>query len=197
MSTGQPEHMCFYSNKCKWSKAFIEELANTPWKQSFRFVCVDPTPNRPALPSWLQKVPTLVIQGEQQPRTDGDVMNWLSEMKMKQGGSLGSGGGGGGGGAASQDELEAYNMMEHQSFAKGFGYSGLDTDTSAQGNGGFTIPGAFAFLNGASATGDRSANTIPAGDSSKRTKKEQVMDQQMEDYIKERNRGIPQGPPRA
>ena len=105
--------------------------------------------------------------------------------------------GSGGGGAASQDELEAYNMMEHQSFAKGFGYSGLDTDTSAQGNGGFSIPGAFAFLNGAAATGDRSGSAIPMGDSSKRSKKEQVMDQQMEDYIKERNRGIPQGPPRA
>jgi hypothetical protein len=191
MNTGQPEHVCFYSNKCKWSKAFLEELANTPWKQSFRFVCVDPTPGRPPIPSWLQKVPTLVIQGEQQPRTDGDVMNWLSEMKMKQGGSLG-------GGSARQDELEPYNMMEHQSFAKGFGYSGLDTDTSAQGNGGFTIPGAFSFLNGAAATGDRSANAIPSmADTAKRSRKEQMMDQQMEDYIKERNRGIPQGPPRA
>lgn len=89
-------------------------------------------------------------------------------------------------------------MMEHQSFAKGFGYSGLDVDTSAQGNGGFTIPGAFSFLNGAAATGDRSANAIPnAVDSAKRSRKEQMMDQQMEDYIKERNRGIPQGVPRA
>ena len=89
-------------------------------------------------------------------------------------------------------------MMEHQSFAKGFGYSGLDVDTSAQGNGGFTIPGAFSFLNGAAATGDRSANTIPSmADTAKRSRKEQMMDQQMEDYIKERNRGIPQGSPRV
>lgn len=194
MNTGQPEHICFYSNKCNWSKAFLTELANTPWKSSFRFVCVDPSPNRPSIPSWLTKVPTLVIKGEQQPRTDGEVMNWLSEMKLKGGGSMG---GGGGAGASGGDmEYEAFSMMEHQSFAKGFGYSGLDTDTSAQGNGGFTIPGAFSFLNGASATGDRTANTIPTMDA-KKSKKEQVMDQQMEDYIKERNRGIPQGPPRA
>jgi hypothetical protein len=196
MNAGQPEHLCFYSNKCQWSKAFLTELANTPWKQSFRFVCVDPAPNRPPLPSWLTKVPALVIKGEQQPRTDGEVMNWLSEMKMKSGGSMGSSGGGGS--SEGPTEYEAFNMMEHQSFAKGFGYSGLDTDTSAQGNGGFTIPGAFSFLNGAAAPGDRTANTLPSmADTAKRSKKEQVMDQQMDEYIKERNRGIPQGPPRA
>jgi hypothetical protein len=190
MNTGQPEHICFYSNKCNWSKAFLTELANTPWKQSFRFVCVDPSPNRPPIPSWLTKVPTLVIKGEQQPRTDGEVMNWLSEMKLKGGGAMGGPSGG-------PSEYEAFNMMEHQSFAKGFGYSGLDVDTSTQGNGGASIPGAFAFLNGAAATGDRTGNTIPSmADTAKRSKKEQMMDAQMEEYIKERNRGIPQGPPR-
>jgi hypothetical protein len=195
MNTGQPEHVCFYSNKCNWSKAFLTELANTPWKQSFRFICVDPSPNRPPLPSWLSKVPTLVIKGEQQPRTDGEVMNWLSEMKMKHGAGLG---GGGGGAPGQANEYEAFNMMEHQSFAKGFGYSGIDVDTTAQGNGGFSIPGAFSFLNGAAATGDRSANAIPSmADTAKRSRKEQMMDQQMEDYIKERNRGMPQGPPRV
>lgn len=193
MNTGQPEHICFYSNKCNWSKAFLTELANTPWKQTFRFVCVDPSPNRPPVPSWLTKVPTLVIKGEQQPRTDGEVMNWLSEMKLKGGGNVG-----GGGGPSMANEYEPFNMMEHQSFVKGFGYSGLDVDTSAQGNGGFSIPGAFAFLNGAAAPGDRTGNAIPSmADTAKRSRKEQVMDQQMEDYIKERNRGIPQGPPRA
>lgn len=190
MSTGQPENVCFYSNKCNWSKAFLTELANTQWKQTFRFICVDPAPNRPPLPSWLTKVPTLVIKGEQQPRTDGEVMNWLSEMRMKGGGSSGL--------AGAAAELEPFSMFEHSSFAKGFGYSGLDTDTSTQGNGGATMPGAFSFLNGAAATGDRTANTSPSMmDTAKRSKKEQMMDQQMDDYIKERNRGIPQGPPRT
>ena len=192
MNTGQPENICFYSNKCNWSKAFLTELANTPWKQSFRFICVDPSPNRAPLPSWLTKVPTLVIKGEQQPRTDGEVMNWLSEMKLKQGVGLG------GGPSGTASEYEAFNMMEHQSFARGFGYSGIDVDTSAQGNGGYSIPGAFSFLNGAAATGDRTANAIPSmADTAKRSKKEQMMDQQMEEYIKERNRGMPQGPPRV
>ena len=191
MNTGQPEHICFYSNKCNWSKAFLTELANTPWKQTFRFICVDPSPNRAPLPSWLTKVPTLVIKGEQQPRTDGEVMNWLSEQKLKHGAGLG------GPSSATNMDYEAYNMMEHQSFAKGFGYSGLDVDTSTQGNGGSSIPGAFSFLNGAAAPGDRTANAMPSMmDTAKRSKKEQLMDQQMEEYIKERNRGMPQGPPR-
>ncbi len=106
----------------------------------------------------------------------------------------------GGGGGAPQDpnELEGWNMMEHQSFAKGFGYSGLDVDTSTQGNGGMSMPGAFSFLNGAAARGDRTGNTIPSmADTAKRSKKEQMMDQQMEAYIQERNRGIPQGNPRV
>ena len=102
-----------------------------------------------------------------------------------------------GGPSGGSMEYEAFNMMEHQSFAKGFGYSGLDVDTSTQGNGGSSIPGAFAFLNGAAATGDRTGNTIPSmADTAKRSKKEQMMDAQMEAYIQERNRGIPQGPPR-
>jgi hypothetical protein len=102
------------------------------------------------------------------------------------------------GGGASGNEYEAFNMMEHQSFAKGFGYSGLDVDTSTGGNGGSSMPGAFAFLNGAAATGDRTANTMASMmDTAKRSKKEQMMDQQMEAYIQERNRGMPQGPPRV
>jgi hypothetical protein len=191
MNTGQPEHICFYSNKCNWSKAFLTELSQTPWKQSFRFVCVDPAPNRPPLPSWLTKVPTLVIKGEKQPRTDGDVMNWLSEMKLRVGGT-------GGSSVPDSNEYEAYSLLEHQSFTKGFGYSGLDVDTSTQGNGGMSMPGTFSFLNGAAATGDRTANAIPSmADTAKRSRKEQMMDQQMEEYIKERNRGMPQGPPRV
>lgn len=174
-----------------WSKAFIEELSKTPWKTTFQFVCVDPSPSRPKLPAWLTKVPTLVIQGEQQPRTDGEVMNWLSEMKMKHGGNTGAPSAMG-----SSAEPEAFNWMEQTSFAKGFGYSFQDADTSTQGNGGSTIPGAFSFLNGAAAPGDRTGNQIPSMASvERRSKKEQMFDQAMEAYQNERNRGMPQARP--
>ena len=177
-----------------WSEAFMKELSNTPWKNTFRFVCVDPMPNgsRPQLPAFLKKVPTLVISGENEPRTDGEVMNWISEMKLKSGGG-GGGSGGSTGPSSLTDEPEAFNWMEQTSFAKGFGYSGLDVDTSAEGNGGYTIPGAFSFLNGGSGPGDRTGNQIPnIASVEQRSKKQQLMDQQMEQYMKERDKGMPQ-----
>ena len=93
MSRPAPIHIIFYSNRCEWSKAFLEEISKTNYHQEFRFICVDPGPNRPALPSWLKQTPTLVISGEPEPRTNSDVMNWLYERKMKDGGNKGSGGG--------------------------------------------------------------------------------------------------------
>lgn len=178
-----------------WSKAFVQELAKTKWKAEFRFICVDPGPTRPQLPGWLKKVPTIVIAGESEPRTDSDVMNWIYEKRLKEGSSGGDGptpSGGGGG------EPEAFSMMENVSFARGFGYSGINTDTSSQGDGGLTIPGAFSFLNGAAAPGDRSGNEMGGGlqavvqSTSRRSKKEELFDKQMEQYQREREMGMPQ-----
>jgi hypothetical protein len=191
------QNLCFYSNKCQWSKAFLTELAKTPWKSQFRFICVDPGPARPQLPGWLKKVPTIVIAGEADPRTDSDVMNWLYEKKMREGG--GGGGGGGGAAAAGAGEPAAFSMMENVSFAKGFGYSGLDVDTSSTGNGGMSIPGAFSFLNGAAAPGDRSGQELGAptpANNPRRSKKEELFDKQMEQYQRDREMGMPKGPAR-
>ncbi len=205
----QAPNVCFYSNRCQWCKAFITELAQTPWVRQFRFVCVDPGPSRPQLPSWLKKVPTIVIAGEAEPRTDSEVMNWLYEKKMKEGGGDSGGGGGrgsgkGGGPAAADGEPSAFNVMENTSFAKGFSYSGLNVDTSSQGNGGESIPGAFAFLRGAANPGDRAGQEFPGaaqpgaggGGGQRRSKKEELFDKQMEAYQRERERGMPPaGPP--
>ena len=100
MSRPAPIHILFYSNRCEWSKAFIEEISKTNYHQELRFICVDPGPNRPALPSWLKQTPTLVISGEPEPRTNGEVMNWLYERKMKDGGGAKGGNGAGGQGPA-------------------------------------------------------------------------------------------------
>ena len=144
-----------------------------------------PNGTRPQLPAFLKKVPTLVISGEPEPRTDGDVMNWISEMRVRSNGAQD--------GPTATNEPEAFNWIEQTSFAKGVSYSGINVDTSTQGDGGLSIPGAFAFLNGAAATGDRSANQIPNMASvEQKSKKERMMDKQMEDYMKERDRGMPQ-----
>ena len=181
-------NLCYYSNKCQWSKAFVSELAKTPWKNDFRFICVDASPSRPQLPPWLKKVPTIVVAGEPEPRTDADVMNWLYEKRMKEGNGNKQQGAPQGGG-----EPEAFSMMEQVSFAKGFSYSGLDVDTSSQGGGGTTMPGAFSFLGGAAAEGDRASQgltTAPAN-SQRRSKKEEMFDKQMEAYQRDRESGMP------
>lgn len=180
------------------------ELSRTPWKSDFSFICVDPGPTRPQLPGWLKKVPTIVIAGETEPRTDGEVMNWLYEKKMKDGGGGGGAEGFQGGGAGSAaGEPAAFSLAENVSFAKGFSYSGLDVDTSSQGSGGFTMPGAFSFLNGAASDGDRMSQAAghtmqgaSLGSNPKRSKKEELFDKQMEAYQKEREMGMPKGPGR-
>jgi hypothetical protein len=189
MSRPAPIHIIFYSNRCEWSKAFIEEISKTNYHQEFRFICVDPGPNRPALPSWLKQTPTLVISGEPEPRTNSDVMNWLYERKMKDGGNKG-GSNGGGGAAAGPAEPEPYLDME---MGGGYGdqYSFLGADTSAQGSGGTTMMHNFTFLGGSDAVSTREASSFQTTNSNaKRSKKEELLDQQMQSFLVQRDQGI-------
>lgn len=192
MSGANPIHLCYYSNRCQWSKAFITELAQTPWKSQFHFVCVDPSPTRPPLPSWLKKVPTLVLKGDPEPKTDSEVMNWLYEKRMREGAAAqaqqGPPAGAGG-------EPDAWNTIEQGGLGGGrFSYSGLDTDTSVNGDGGATMPGSFQFLNGAAPSSQSAAGSgfAPAGGvGTKKSKKEELFDKQMEAYSRERDSGMP------
>jgi len=197
MSRGTPSpiHICFYSNRCEWSKAFITEISQTPYHKEFRFICVDPSPNRPQLPSWLKQTPTLVISGEPEPRTNSEVMNWLYEHKMKNGG----GGGGSVSGANSGNsvsgtsvEPEPYLDME---MGGGFGdsYSFLGDDTTTQGDGGLRMKHNFTYLNGQDSVSTREASNFQTTSSNqKRSKKEELLDQQMEQFLKSRENSVPQ-----
>ena len=181
----QPVHICFYSNRCDWSKAFIEEISKTNYHKDFRFICVDPSPQRPALPSWLKQAPTLVISGEPEPRTNSEVMNWLYEQKLKDGGKKG------GAQQAGPMEPEPYLDME---MGGGFGdsYSFIGTDTSAQGDGGLSMKHSFGFLNGQDAPSTREASTFQTTNTNqKQSRKEQLLDQQMAQYKKSRDEGLP------
>jgi hypothetical protein len=195
MSRPAPIHICFYSNRCEWSKAFIEEISKTKYHTEFRFICVDPSPSRPQLPSWLKQTPTLVISGEPEPRTNSEVMNWLYERKMVDGGGGGGGSGSGaagGAGASMMAEPEPYMLME---MGGGFGdsYSFLGVDTSAQGDGGMSMKHNFTYLNGSDSVSTREASSFQTTSSNqKRSKKEELLDQQMEQYMKSRDTGIPQ-----
>ena len=193
MSRPAPVHICFYSNRCEWSKAFIEELSKTAYHQEFRFIRVDPGPDRPSLPSWLKQTPTLVISGEPEPRTNSDVMNWLYERKMKDGGGNKGGGGGAAGGAPGPMEPEPYLDTE---MGGGYGdqYSFIGADTSAQWNGGMTMKHNFTYLNGSDGVSTREASNFQTTNTNeKRSKKEQLLDQQMEAYKMERDKTANRG----
>lgn len=192
MSRPAPIHICFYSSRCQWSKAFIEEISRTEYHKDFRFVCVDPGPNRPTLPQWLKQTPTLVIRGETQPRTDAEVMNWLYEQRIRQSQTSQSSGGGSGAPAGGGFEPEPYMDME---MGGGFGdqYSFLGADTSTQGNGGLSMKHNFTFLNGQDAVSTKEASSFQTTNmNQKRSKKEELLDQQMEQYMKARDQGMPQ-----
>ncbi len=189
MSRPAPVHICFYSNRCEWSKAFITEISQTPYHKEFKFICVDPSPNRPQLPSWLKQAPTLVISGEPEPRINSDVMNWLYERKMKDGGGSSSQGG-----TNALVEPEPYLDSE---MGGGFGdsYSFINSDWSTGGNGGMSISHNFSYVGGNSSVSTKEASnfqTTNTTSNQKRSKKEELLDQQMEAYKRDREQGIPQ-----
>jgi hypothetical protein len=184
---------------------FISELANTPFKGDFRFVCVDPAPNRGPLPSFLKKVPTLIIDGNvDDPLTDGDVMNWLAAEKIKSrrdprtagmvpnAAAPHGGAGSSAGGAPPQDEgFEPQPFMMLEMGAGTDSYSFLDQDTLTQGNGGTRMLHNYeAFGNGAA--GNIQAQRMGGlQKEQQRSKKEAAFDAQMEAYQREREMGMP------
>ncbi len=194
MSRPAPIHVCFYSQRCEWSKAFLEELSMTEYYKDFKFVCVDPSPNRPALPAWLKQTPTLVIRGEPQPRTDGDVMNWLAIQRIHNGpmkSNPSAGGASRGHVEQGSNEPEPYLDME-MGGSYGDHYSFLSADTTTQGSGGLTMKHNFTYLNGQDSVSTREvSNFQTTAVNQKRSKKEELLDQQMEQFMKARDQGMP------
>ena len=202
MNRAQKRHLCFYSNTDKWSKAFIEELSKVqPWFQEFEFICVDRDPSRPPpnLPKWLKQVPTLVINGDQEPiKTDTEVMNWLYERKMKEMPAQKPKAQGQNTQAILNQEPAAWVGSEMGGMGSAT-YSYIDSDTSSNGNGGADFPGTFTFLNGQSSPGDRQSDvTLSQSLSTQgtRSKKEMMFDKQLDQYKQQRDFGMPQGPAR-
>jgi hypothetical protein len=185
MNRQTPIHACYYSNKCPYSSNFIKELKATDYFNDFRFICVDPSINRPQLPSWLKKVPTIVISGENQPRVDGDVMNWISEMRIRTTNKN------------SQNLQNQKTITDPQEYIScemgGFkdNYSFLDADTSSSGNGGHSIMHNFEYLNGQGSIGTRESASIPPSKGQGVSKKEEQLNAQYELYMQSRDAGMP------
>jgi hypothetical protein len=201
MQDPRAKHICFYSNRCQWSKAFLVELSKTSYKTEFKYVCVDPSPQRPPLPKFLKKVPTILINGESEPRTDGEVMNWLSERRLRDPSYANN--------QVVETGPSEYYSCEMDSLGQDM-YSFLDSDTLTSGNGGNKIRQTFAFVDemteqqqAPSGQGQRQGQQpqakqvgLDGGHNPKRSKKEELFDKQYEEYMKSRDNGMPQTRPR-
>jgi len=129
---------------------FLEEIAKTPFAKEFQFVCVDAQAGRPrpALPPYVKAVPTLMIKGESAPRTDGNVMNWLSERRMQTAAS--------GGAAAGRGSLEGpMAFIGGDSYDDGLALIGEDTGNTSR------LTGSMASLNDLSTMTAPDSRTIP------------------------------------
>jgi len=189
----QPPHLCFYSARCKYSAMFLEALAKTPFAKEFRFVCVDPGPSgqRPPLPAYVRAVPTLMIQGEPSPRTDNEVVNWLSERRV----TAGVGPGPDDGPAAIGGEMAGIGD-------EGWAYIGEDTG-SAQGQRArltSTMVGLdnLHMIMAANGAGGSAAPMAPAGNAgptARQTAKSKAFDDQLAAYAAARDMDLrPRGP---
>lgn len=173
----RPENICFYSNSCKFCEAFFLELKKTPYKNEFQFVCVDPSPQRPQLPSWLQKVPTLFIDGKA--LTDNEVYNWIFERKLKDG---------------IQGETVA---NEPAGILPGEMFGGITSDTYSYMDGSETLMN-FEARGDSVHQQQAAASQFPLGGRTEQQKsrKEKQFDDDMQRYQREREIGMPQMPRR-
>jgi hypothetical protein len=191
----QPKHSCFFSKRCKFSAMFLEELSRTPFAKEFRFVCVDPDASgrRPPLPPYVKAVPTLMIDGEPEPRTDTQVMNWLSERRVMAGGGLGGDGG-----------PEAFGGEPAGVGDEGWAYIGEDT-SNAQGQRTRLTSGMVSLDNlhmimapSAQPTANMMAATgaAPAGATPRQSAKAKAFEDQLAAYTSARDVDMaPRGPP--
>lgn len=203
MSGGQ-KNICFYSPNCKWSIRFLEALRQTPYKGMFNFMNVNDPQVREKF-RWLKKVPTLVVAGEQEPRTDESVMNWLFEQKLRDGQKNPPPAYSGNNAVPGQNPIVAGNTEPEAWIASEMSGSTRIQYTSTDDNDGiYTKTGNYELFDinapqnnpqgVGTKTGSIITNTI--GSIQNRSRNEELFDKQMETYLKGRDTGVSRPPAR-
>jgi hypothetical protein len=204
-----PKNLCFFSARCRFSQNFLEELAKTPYSKEFRFISVDPqVPNgpRPQLPAYVKAVPTLMIEGERDPRTDAQVMNWLSERRLKDtsassSASSSSSSKGSGLGSASDDGLMAFS--DEMAISGDEGYAFIGEDMTATKGSMVRMVGTMASINdlaGLGTSNDRARGESAAAQGSnigtpRQSEKAKALDDALMAYQQMRDKDMrPSGP---
>ena len=70
-------NILFYSKKCKYCESLINILKNKGIYNSFKCICIDDNKN---LPSYLTKVPTLIIPSVNKPLEGKFAFMWLNTI---------------------------------------------------------------------------------------------------------------------
>lgn len=205
--SGSQKNMCFYSPNCKWSIRFLEALRQTPYKGMFHFLNVNDQQVREKF-RWLKKVPTLVVVGEQEPRTDESVMNWLFEQKLRDGQKnppppyTGAGRGnnsvpGQNANVAGNAEPEAWVASEMSGNTR-IQYTSMDDSDVYTKTGNYEIFDVNAPQNLPQGQGTRTGSMITntIGSIQNRSRNEELFDKQMESYLKNRDTGVNRPPAR-
>jgi hypothetical protein len=162
-------HLCFYSAKDRYSSAFLEELARSPYVKEFRFICVDVNAAgvRPALPPYVRAVPTLMIAGEPEPRVDAAVMNWLSERRLHDRSSVSTMGPAGArappGGRAEPAGPMAWGGSDMMGGGGDEGFAYLDDNTAPSDKGTVRLAGNMASFHDIGAMVAPDSRTVPGG----------------------------------
>lgn len=206
MSAGnQKTFICYYSNKCKFCEYFLKELATTPLKTQFHFICVDPSPNRPPIPSMISQVPALIVKGEPAPLLGNDAINWLATEKLRTAPSKGPGGAKPPNPQGIPEEPEAYFANEMGGrYSSAFTY--INNQFEEMGG---TI-GNFEYLGGGGAGMSTTMGGAMSGSGGianqqtglsdqggkKVSAKEQLLAKQMEEFMARRDAGMPKPPVR-
>lgn len=72
-------NILFYSRHCKTCENLMKILQNENLLQFFRLICVDNQLD--TLPSFIKKVPTLLVSTSKQPLVDNGIYEWIKTMK--------------------------------------------------------------------------------------------------------------------
>lgn len=204
-----PKNLCFFSARCRFSQNFLEELAKTKYSKEFRFISVDvqQSGQRPQLPAYVKAVPTLMIDGEAAPRTDSQVMNWLSERRLRDETPSGPGRGAAGGSAGSaaaagsSDGLMAFS--DEMAISGDEGYAFIGEDATATKGAMVRMVGTMASINdlaGLGTSNDRSRGEASAAQGSnigtpRQTEKAKALDDALMAYQQMRDKDMrPAGP---
>lgn len=220
-----PISFFFYSNYCSNCKQVIHELNQCQKiKNTFRFVCIDSSSVRKKLPRYVNSVPCVILGQSNQQLVGSEIINWLklqrpasansrilpqhhdthpahaSQPKHTQHENHGN----------QQESIAGWHHNEMNNFSDM--YSFVDADTSAQGNGGISMPHNFELICPVPAVPEqkgypqtnhasqhRPGSGMPSMNYSgfQNTESQSTMNKMMDDYLSKREMDIPNVPARV